>query len=733
MEQGAPDTATRIQVLRRASATFLLLALISAGVMYLLFEVQASARTSATRDRQEELVAVGQQWIRDELASVTSDTRYLARLHTLRRWLDSGDPAARREMAEKYRVLAEVKARYERIRLIDVEGQEQVRVDWSPGSAAVVPESPLRGRWDRDDLDAVLGLEPGEVHVSRLDPGIPPGAPGSPGGPTIRFSAPVRDARGSGRGAVVLDYPGTRLLGGIEALAVGRLGQRWLLDEDGQWLPGPNAVGQRESAGTSPGGPSFADAYPEAWERIRGGAGSGQLLTDHGLFTYARITAATPPVSHPAGSVPQPVALAPTWILVAHVPAPVLARQVDEVARSFIIASVALGLLLAGVSLVIARHGARRRLDQARIREREARFSALLESAPDAVIITSTAGQIMLVNAQTEQLFGHPRDSLIGQSIEILVPEALRADHVRYRAEYAGRPSTRPMGVGLDLRALRADGTECPVEISLNPVQTDGEMLVVAEVRDVSAQRMAEQRIRELNARLAADNAELVELNKELEAFTYSVSHELRGPLWAIDQFCRALDEDCADGLGPAGLAHLARVREGTRRMSQVVEDLLSLAHITRADLSLEDVDLYALAHQVTDTLREEASARRVDLKIASGPSVRADPRLMRIVLENLLGNAWKFTAGRDEAHIEFGHCAIDHQLAFYVRDDGVGFDSAEGHQLFRVFQRLDYAREFPGSGIGLATVERIIHKHGGHIWATGQVERGATFYFTVG
>jgi PAS domain S-box-containing protein len=384
------------------------------------------------------------------------------------------------------------------------------------------------------------------------------------------------------------------------------------------------------------------------------------------------------------------------------------------------------------VFMGILRDVTRRNQAERQIREREARFRALVEAAPDATVIADVDGRIVRVNAQTERLFGYDRDALVGMRVEALLPERFRTQHERHRADYAGQPRVRPMGAGLDLFGLRADGSEFPVSISLSPVSTDEGMMVIAAVRDVTEQRAAERAIQDLNERLTRDNTELEVVNRELEAFSYSVSHDLRGPLRAIDGFSQALLEDCGAALDEVGRDHLARVRRAAQRMGHLIDDLLKLSRVARADLAIEPVDLSALAETILGGLATTEPERRARITVEPGLVALGDRRLLAIALENLLGNAWKFTSRRDLAEIAFGREEQDGRAVFFVRDNGAGFDMAHADQLFRAFQRLHDTRAFPGSGIGLATVQRVIHKHGGRVWATAEVGRGATFYFAL-
>jgi light-regulated signal transduction histidine kinase (bacteriophytochrome) len=221
--------------------------------------------------------------------------------------------------------------------------------------------------------------------------------------------------------------------------------------------------------------------------------------------------------------------------------------------------------------------------------------------------------------------------------------------------------------------------------------------------------------------------AELLAVNRELEAFTYSVSHDLRAPIGSIDGFSQALSEE--PNLSDVARECIHWIRDSCKQMHDLVDGLLQMTRLTRAEVEREDVDASALARAVAESLRQREPERAVAFRIQDGLRANADPRLLRAVLENLLANAWKFTRQHERATIEFGAM----NGSFFVRDDGAGFDPAAASKMFHAFQRLHSRDQFEGTGIGLATVERILQRHGGKIWAEGDVEKGATFYFTTG
>ena len=251
-------------------------------------------------------------------------------------------------------------------------------------------------------------------------------------------------------------------------------------------------------------------------------------------------------------------------------------------------------------------------------------------------------------------------------------------------------------------------------------------------VKEVKERKLAEEGVRTLNADLLQQKAQLEASNKELEAFSYSVSHDLRAPLRGIDGFSQAVLEDYGDKLDSAGKGFLERVRSASQRMSKLIDAMLHLARLTRAELHTQSVDLSALAQQVIGELKRVDPEHEVVWRVEEGMQTTADPNLLRVVLENLLGNAWKFTAHTTEAKIEIGVTQYKDRSAFFVRDNGAGFDMTYVHKLFGAFQRLHAFSEYPGVGVGLATVQRIIQRHGGQIWAEGMVGAGATFYFTL-
>lgn len=505
-----------------------------------------------------------------------------------------------------------------------------------------------------------------------------------------------------------------------------------------------------------------------------------------------------------------------------------------------------------GVVLIFRNSPERKRADD--------RFRALLESAPDAMVIVAEDGRILQVNAQTERLFGYVRAELLGAPVEKLMPQWLRDQHPRDGNGYFADSSVRAMGSGMELGGVRKDGTEFPIEISRCPLKTEEGNLISSAIRDITERKNAVEKLRQSEERfrlivegakdyviLALDPQGLIvswnegaqriqgysseeiigrhfscfypaedvaagkplrELetarregtckdegwrlrkdgsrffadvvittlydataeirgfskvtrdiserkraeeevraltdsalrhatqieaaNQDLEAFSYSVSHDLRAPLRSIDGFSLALMEDYADRLDPTATGFLQRIRAATQRMAQLIDDLLSLARVGRGEMRNDSVDLGEMAKAIITNLEKEDPQRVVDFVVEEGVVGHGDSRLLQLVLENLLGNAWKFTSKKPHARIELKADRQNGKTVYSISDDGAGFDMAYAEKLFGIFQRLHATIDFPGTGVGLAIVQRIIKRHSGEISAVGAEGKGATFSFTL-
>jgi PAS domain S-box-containing protein len=375
---------------------------------------------------------------------------------------------------------------------------------------------------------------------------------------------------------------------------------------------------------------------------------------------------------------------------------------------------------------------------QAALRASEERLRVLFDNAPVGMGEVALSNEFVRVNSRFCQFIGYTADELLSPSLrreDLTYPDDRNADLASRQRLISGEIDS----YSTEKRFVQKDGNVVWAEVSNTLVRNpDGSpLLYVGTMRDLTAQRGAEAQVRALHAGLEARvqerTADLERSNKNLEAFTYSVSHDLRAPLRGLSGFSAALVEDYSDRLDETGRGYAERIQAASERMATLIDDLLQLSRVSRTDMNLGPVDLSAEVAAIAGELQAGEPGRRVRFAIQDGVWVTADRGLIRTVLQNLVENAWKFTARRDAATIEFGTTpADDARICCYVRDNGAGFDPAYADKLFQPFERLHEAADFPGTGIGLASVQRIIERHGGRTWAEGAVDRGATFYFTL-
>ena len=812
----------------------------------LLYRNQANHVTTIASVNGRQWVKTAEHTINAELDQLRSDVLYLAGHTALQQWLDKGGAGAQ-EFSQDLRNFAVHRGRYDQIRFIDLQGREQVRIDWRSGRRAS-PAAQLQVKADRYYVRKILALGQGEIYISPFDLNIEHGEIENPIKPIIRLGTPVFDEQGRKRGLIVVNYLGQRLLDQLANIPSGSDNSLWLINLEGDWLLGPDPALEWGFMYPQRAPNRFEHTFPEAWVRLQERPLHGQFNVDAGLFIYTRVT----PLQDVAGSSDA------DWILIDHLPSAVLAQRTASTTHQLAAVFITLVSLLAVMSGVIAWAGERRRQNEHSLRASEARFRGLLDSAPDPIVIVDQADCIILVNVQAGKTFGYTSEELLGQSVEILIPVRFQKAFMTNPNWYIADPGTHAMEENAELYGLRKDGSELPVEISRSPLKTDQGMLITIIIRDITARKEAEEaqrrvqtryqelvhnlpvgvcrntsgkngrflevnqamldifeatsleellacplddiycdsdarlafledvmrkghanseelslktlrgrefhaavttamkrdenndiyfdgiiedisarkksehRIQRLNASLHARSTELEATNKELEAFSYSVSHDLRTPLRAMDGFSRTLLKDYGDQLDERGRDRLDRIRAAAQRMAALIDDLLKLSRVSRTELKRERVDLTQLANKVMTSLQGAEPDRALRFIVQSGLVARGDVPLLQVVLENLLGNAWKFTSKRSEATIEIGSKTDGDDIVYFVRDNGAGFDMAYADKLFGAFQRLHDARDFPGTGIGLATVQRVIHKHGGRIWSESAVDEGATFYFTV-
>ncbi len=368
-----------------------------------------------------------------------------------------------------------------------------------------------------------------------------------------------------------------------------------------------------------------------------------------------------------------------------------------------------------------------------------ARTDSILNLVGNAIIVIDDDCSILQFNRQAEEIFGYRASEVLGRSLDVLLPERFRLNHKNLVYSFGGESEVMRAAMQRNyVSGMRKDGQEFPVEASISKINFDGHWIYTVALNDITKRLQVEQELERYRLHLEdlvnERTNELRRAYKEMETFSYSVSHDLRAPLRRIDGFSKVLLEDHLDQLDEDGQNYLKRIRSSTRHMSALIDDMLSLARISRKEMQTDTTDLSKLCRDIVGHIQEGNEHRRIEFNIQDTPPCECDPGMMRIALGNLLQNAWNYTSKTDRATIEFTHTLGENdQVVYEIRDNGVGFDMQYADKLFRVFERLHDNDEFKGTGIGLATVHRIIERHGGRIWAEGMPGEGAVFYFTLG
>ena len=409
------------------------------------------------------------------------------------------------------------------------------------------------------------------------------------------------------------------------------------------------------------------------------------------------------------------------WVLVVELPRDrILAPARSFLARVTVIALVLIVGSVAG-AWAVSRQGRRQlEVELTARRQADTRFRAVVESAPSGMVMIDRTGKIILVNREIERLFGHTRDELLGQPIELLVPARLRERHPGHRADFFANPQTRAMGAGRDLYGVRKDGTEVPVEIGLNPIETDEGTFVLASVVDITERKRAENELRRSN--------------EELERFAYVASHDLQEPLRMVGSYVQLLakryqgklDADADDFIGFAA--------QGAMRMQRLIEDLLAFSRLGTRGATPVPTEAGTALDGALAGLKLAIDEAGATITHDPLPTVLADPGQLEHLFANLVGNALKFR-GPEPPRVHIGASqdgAPGGRWLFSVRDNGIGIDPQYFERIFVIFQRLHERDAYPGTGIGLAICKKIVERHGGRVWVESAPGRGATFLFTL-
>jgi PAS domain S-box-containing protein len=366
--------------------------------------------------------------------------------------------------------------------------------------------------------------------------------------------------------------------------------------------------------------------------------------------------------------------------------------------------------------------------------EAQARLAAIVNSSEDAIVSKTLDGRVTSWNPGAEKIYGYTAAEMIGQPIARIFPP----ERINEEAEILAQVRQGRSVQHYETVRLRKDGRPIDISVTISPIlDADGKIIGASKIaRDISAQKRAEAEIKKLNAeleqRVSERTAQLESANQELEAFSYSVSHDLRAPLRAVNGFAEIVLAEAGDQLPEHCRHYLERIRDGGHRMGRLIDDLLAFARLSRHPLNRQVVAMNDLVASALHELKPLWENRPVEIRTAELPAAFGDPMLLRQVWVNLISNALKYSRQRTPAMIEIGTTPHDKETIFFVRDNGAGFDMQYAGKLFGVFQRLHREDEFEGTGVGLAIVQRVIHRHGGRVWAEARLDAGATFYFTL-
>lgn len=375
----------------------------------------------------------------------------------------------------------------------------------------------------------------------------------------------------------------------------------------------------------------------------------------------------------------------------------------------------------------IIRDISERKASEQAIRKERGLLKAVVEAAVDGILTIDQSGNIITANPAAFRIFGYSHEELIGQNVKMLMPEPYHSEHDSYLNNYLQTGEKKIIGIGREVKGRRKDGSEFPLELAVNETHTEEGTIFTGILRDITQRKLQEEQINNLNAdlerRVVERTQQLQELVEELEGFCHSIAHDLRQPLRGINFNARILIEDYSQKLNGEGTARLEALARAAAKMGKVMDDLLGYARLGRVVIKPSKVNLSEIAAQISKGLGSEA-----DFEIEPNLEATGDPALLQIVIQNLLDNAYKYRRPGVRPRIVFGKQGN----SYYVRDNGAGFDMRYAHKLFEPFERLHSEEEYPGNGIGLANVQRILQKHGGKIWGESIVNEGTTFYFTI-
>lgn len=665
------------------------------------------------------------------------------------------------DIQKRFEHLMEVNPEYLQLRIIGVEdgGRELVRTERRAGAIVNVTNDQLQRKGDLTYFADSIRVGANETHVSQINLNREHGRIETPHRPVVRVSAPIRTETQGVFGFVIINIDLEAFFAELrDNLPEHR--ELYIANQDGEFLLHPDparcfrfefgtsdrmqdqfAALQAMSGDATLSSLQFSqqtndgDVVAVGSSRVTFGAEnhrSSLLIATSAPF--AEIVAATKPLRARA------MLISFALVIISTVVATVFAQSLTRPLRK--ITSVVKALTTGEEHVELPVHAPNEAGELARAfaelieqrslaeegwKESEVQFRMAVESAPNGMIMVDQQGNIILVNRETETLFGYDRDELIGQPIEMLVPDRFRKAHPSQRDEYMQSPERRSMGAGRDLFGRRKDGSEFPVELGLNPIHTRTGVFVLSTVVDISARKRHEERVKQYTV-------ELESKNEELQQFAYIASHDLQEPLRKIQAFGNMLQSTYSSTLGDEGGEYINRMQASAQRMRSLIDDLLSYSRVSTVTRDFAPVDLNRVMQDVLSDLMIRLTETGGKVNVGELPTVHADESQMRQLFQNLIGNALKFHANvvAPVVDVECKSGAYNRLCTILVRDNGIGFDEKYNDRIFAPFQRLHGRSKYEGTGIGLAVCRKIVDRHGGSITATSAPGKGATFSITL-
>jgi PAS domain S-box-containing protein len=674
----------------------------------LLYLWDADQIESTMLDRELRRVEIFSDLFSRDLNSTITNLRLLATGDGLETYILTGQPVDLDRAVHRAQFFSVENPEYDQVRFIDATGQEKIRIN---RGGAIVPPDKLQNKADRDYFQAASQLAPDQIYLSRMDLNVENGAIEMPPRPMLRFAAPVFDPNGQRRGIYVINVRAEDLIASLQNFVPRYKDRMRMLNAEGYWLKAARPEDEWGWLLPGRGGVSLAKSNPALWQQIVE-LPEGQLAQGASYFTWCR---AVPGTLIKSGNV-RLVAGDAFYVFGSEISPAERAATFAPVRQVFVVVA---ALLLVLSTILTWFFQSRQRLR----RERD-RFFDLTR---DMQCVAGFDGYFKRINPAWQKTLGYsPKELLEHPFIDFV-----HADDREKTLFVNNRLMNGGEVVNFQNRYRCKDGTYRWMEWNARPLMDEG--LIFASARDLTERKVNEQQILSLNDEMKHRADQVEAANKELEAFSYSVSHDLRAPLRHIHGFVELLQKSPVIEQDASSVRQMGIIAKAAKQMGALIDDLLAFSRTGRAEMRPVEVDMAALVDQVIHDRQSDCEGR--DVKWSVGPLGHAagDPGLLRLVLVNLLDNALKYTRPRPQAVIEIGELSrSDREVVFFVRDNGVGFDMQYASKLFGVFQRLHRTEDFEGTGIGLANVQRIILRHGGRVWAEALEGQGATFYFSL-